>query len=333
VTSEGRALWFVGPREVEIRSVWLPPLRDGEVLVRTAFSGISAGSEMLAYRGQLDPEMVLDEAIGALGGTFRYPFPYGYSCVGRIEATRADGRQVGELVFAFHPHQDRFVVDASDVIDLPPVDARVATMLPFVETALQVTLDAGPVFEQTVVVVGMGVLGLLTSMLLRRGGARVIGVEPQVWRREVAAGVGIRAVTPEDAVGAVTDAGRTHGVPLVVEASGNPAALPGALQLLAHEGTVLVASWYGAQDVLVPLGDRFHRRRLTIRSTQVSTIPAALTSTWDRERRRQAAAGLLTDLPMARLATDTVPFEQAGAAFAAIDAGRAGLLHVALGYN
>jgi len=326
-------LWFVGPREVEIRSVSLPPLRDGEMLVRTAFSGISAGSEMLAYRGQLDPEMVLDESIGALGGTFRYPFPYGYSCVGHIEASRADGRQVGELVFAFHPHQDRFVVEASDVIDLPAVDARVATMLPFVETALQVTLDAGLVFEQTVVVVGMGMLGLLTSMLLRRGGARVIGVEPQVWRRELAAGVGTTAVTPEAALGAVTDAGRPHGVPLVIEASGNPAALPGALQLLAHEGTLLVASWYGAQEVIVPLGDRFHRRRLTIRSTQVSTIPAALTSRWDRERRRQAAAGLLTDLPMARLATDTVPFEQAGAAFAAIDAGRAGLLHVALGYN
>ena len=326
-------MWFVGPREVEIRSVSLPPLRDGAVLVRTAFSGISAGSEMLAYRGQLDPDMVLDESIGALGGTFRYPFPYGYSCVGSIETSRADGREEGELVFAFHPHQDRFVVDASDLIDLGAVDARVATMLPFVETALQVTLDAGPVFQQTVVVVGMGVLGLLTSMLLRRAGAAVIGVEPQGWRREVAAAVGITAVTPEGAVDAMSHAGRPQGVTLVVEASGNPAALAGALQLLAHEGTVLVASWYGARDVTVPLGDRFHRRRLTIRSTQVSTIPAALTSTWDRERRRRAAARLLTDLPLARLATDTLPFEQAGAAFAAIDAGRTGLLHVALGYE
>src|SRR6476620_9222433 len=69
VTSEGRAVWFVGPRDVEIRSVSLPPVRAGQVLVRTAFSGISAGSEMLAYRGQLDPDMVLDESIGALGGT------------------------------------------------------------------------------------------------------------------------------------------------------------------------------------------------------------------------------------------------------------------------
>jgi 2-desacetyl-2-hydroxyethyl bacteriochlorophyllide A dehydrogenase len=326
-------LWFVGPRAVEIRAVSLPPLRDGAVLVRTAFSGISAGSEMLAYRGQLDPEMVLDESIGALGGTFRYPFPYGYSCVGHVEASRADGHHEGDLVFVFHPHQDRFVVDAADLIDLPSVDPRVATMLPFVETALQVTLDAGPVFDQTVVVVGMGVLGLLTSMLLGRAGARVIGVEPQVWRREVAAAAGLTAVTPEGALGAVSDAGRPQGVPLLVEASGNPAALAGALQLLAHEGTALVASWYGAQDVVVPLGDRFHRRRLTIRSTQVSTIPAALTSTWDRARRRQAAARLLTDLPLDRLATDTVPFEQAGAAFAAIDAGRPGLLHVALGYN
>ena len=63
---------------------------------------------------------------------------------------------------------------------------------------------------------------------------------------------------------------------LVIEVSGNPAALPDALRLLAHEGTALVASWYGTRDAVLPLGDRFHRRRLTIRSTQVSTIPARL---------------------------------------------------------
>jgi len=329
VTPEGRALWFIGPRHVEIRPVSLPALNEGQVLVRTAFSGISAGSEMLAYRGQLDPDMALDESIGALGGTFRYPFPYGYSSVGRIEASRADGHDVGELVFAFHPHQDCFVVDASDVIVLPAVDERLATILPFVETALQVTLDAGPVFDETVVVIGMGVLGLLTSTLLQRAGARVIGVEPQLWRRDLAASMAISSVPPDDAARALPEA----GVPLVVEASGNPAALAGALRLLAHEGTALVASWYGARDVVVPLGDRFHRRRLTIRSTQVSTIPAALGDRWDRERRRTAAAGLLTDLPLAHLATDTVPFEEAGAAFAAIDRGRPGLMHVALGYG
>jgi threonine dehydrogenase-like Zn-dependent dehydrogenase len=122
-------------------------------------------------------------------------------------------------------------------------------------------------------------------------------------------------------------------VPLVVEASGNPAALRAALPLLAHEGTALVASWYGTKEATLPLGAEFHRRRLTIRSTQVSTIPARLGDRWTPERRRRAVAELLGELPLDRLATHTFPFEDAPAAYAALDAGGPGLIHAALGYE
>src|SRR6185312_18403 len=136
-----RSLWFVAPRQVEIRPVELPPVGDGQVLIRSACSGISAGTELLAYRGELDPELPRDETIGALAGTFRYPFPYGYSSVGRVEETHA-ALSPGQLVFAFHPHQDRFVVDAGAAVCLPDIEPRTATMLPLVETALQIVLDA-----------------------------------------------------------------------------------------------------------------------------------------------------------------------------------------------
>ena len=188
-----RGLWFVGPRHVEIRDVTLPPLGDGQVLVRTTFSGISAGTEMLAFRGQLDAEMPVDETIGALGGTFRYPFQYGYSCVGRVEQSRA-ALAAGDLVFAFHPHQDRFVLDAAGAVPLDGRDERTSTLFPMAETALQITLDAGHVFGETVVVFGLGVVGLLTVALLRRAGAEVIAVEPQAWRRDVAATLSVTAV-------------------------------------------------------------------------------------------------------------------------------------------
>src|SRR5512132_2957541 len=114
---EARAIFFVAPRRVEVAPVDLPDVGSGEVLVSTCYSGISAGSELLAYRGEIDPNLPLDETIGALGWTFCYPFRYGYSCVGRVE--RGDGALAkGELVFAFHPHQDRFIVPADDVIPL-----------------------------------------------------------------------------------------------------------------------------------------------------------------------------------------------------------------------
>ena len=54
------------------------------------------------------PDLPIDERIGSLGGTFSYPFPYGYSCVGEVERS-AGPVPAGTLVFAFHPHQDRFV--------------------------------------------------------------------------------------------------------------------------------------------------------------------------------------------------------------------------------
>ena len=70
---------------------------------------------MLAYRGELDPSVARDETLGALTGRFEYPFTYGYSAVGTVEASRSDVAE-GERVFAFHPHQTRFIVSAADVV-------------------------------------------------------------------------------------------------------------------------------------------------------------------------------------------------------------------------
>ena len=322
---DARGLWFVAPGHVEWRPAELAPPAPGELLVRTSFSGISSGTERLAYRGELDPNVPIDETIGALGGTFRYPFQYGYSCVGVVEESRADV-PVGTLVFAFQPHKDRFVAGAGDVVPLPHVEPREATLYPLVETALQIALDAGEVFAETVVVFGLGAVGLLTALMLRRAGAHPVAVEPLAWRRQAAEALGVGAV---DGVAALA----VGGVSLVIEASGNPAVLAAALPLLRHEGTALVASWYGTKEVPLPLGGEFHRRRLTIRSTQVSTIPAALSGRWDRARRRRAAVDLLAELPLRALATHTFAWADAADAFRAISDRPEGLVHAALWYE
>jgi len=326
-----RAIVFEAPRRIGVAPVDLRSPDDGEVLVRTLWSGISAGTEMLAYRGEIDPSLPLDDTIDALGGSFAFPFHYGYSCVGRTEHGRGDIPD-GQLVFAFHPHQDAFVVAAGDLVVLDDVDPRLATLFPLVETALQVVLDAGPVFEQRVVVTGLGAVGMLTGVMLQRAGARVLGIEPLGKRRAVAAAVGLQALAPEEATALIaTDAPR--GVPLVVEASGRPEVLRDALSFLAHEGEALVVSWYGTKDVGLPLGAEFHRRRLHIRSTQVSSIPAALAASWSRDRRRAVVRELLHELPLAPLATHAYPFERAGEAFAAVDRGDTGVVHAALCYT
>jgi 2-desacetyl-2-hydroxyethyl bacteriochlorophyllide A dehydrogenase len=329
-----RAVQFASPRHVRVVPVALPAPEPGtDLVVQTVCSGISAGTELLAYRGELEASTVLDETLRSLPGSFRYPFSYGYSCAGRVEQGTA-AIPAGSTVFAFHPHQDRFVVPAADVVPLrQDTDPRIATLFPSVETALQLTLDAGPVTEETVVVLGLGTVGLLTALLLRRAGARVLAAEPREWRRQTASALGLTAVPPGDLPGAVEEATDGRGVPLLVELSGQPSALADGLPLLGHEGTALVGSWYGAKPVPLPLGAAFHRRRLTLRSSQVSTIPAGLRSRWDISRRRATALALLDDLPLATVATTEFAFDDAAAAYAAIDRGEPGVLHVNLRYQ
>jgi 2-desacetyl-2-hydroxyethyl bacteriochlorophyllide A dehydrogenase len=316
---------------VEIGEVAVPDPQPGEVVVRAEFSGISAGTELLAYRGELDAGLPRDETLDALAGTFDYPFTYGYSVVGTVEASRSDVDE-GARVFAFHPHQDRLVVSADDVVDVPGIDARAATLLPLAETAVQLSLDAGVRLGEVVTVVGLGPVGILTAILLARSGATVVGSDPKSWRRKAARASGVEAVAPEDVSEAVAAASRGRGADIVVEATGNPGVLGETLELLAHEGVALVASWYGSKPVTLPLGGDFHRRRLEIRSSQVSML-GSRARRWDRRRRLETTQRLLEELPLAALASHTFPFERAPDAYAALDRHEDGLVHVALAYS
>src|SRR4029453_6690917 len=257
-----RAVQFTAPRRIDLVSVDLPERASAtELIVRSAYSGVSAGTEMLAYRGELGADTSLDESLSGLSGTFEYPFLYGYSCVGWVEQGTATV-PAGSLVFAFYPHQDRFVVADRDAVLLDAhTDPRLATLFPLVETALQLTLDAGPVLNETVVVTGLGTVGLLTALLLRRAGAFVLAAEPQQWRRENADALGITAVPPEQLPMVVAEATAGRGTSVLVELSGAPAALEEGLALLTHEGTALVGSWYGTKRVSLPLGSEVPRPR------------------------------------------------------------------------
>ena len=87
--SSAAAVEFAGPRQVRVAAVALPEPGPDEVVVTTHFSGISGGTELLAYRGEIDPGVPLDDRIESLDGTFTYSFRYGYACVGE-----ADGQPV-----------------------------------------------------------------------------------------------------------------------------------------------------------------------------------------------------------------------------------------------
>ncbi len=117
-----RVLLFTAPRRIEIRDEPLAPPPPGQALVVTEVSALSAGTELLAFRGDLPPDLPVDETLGAHGGaTFRYPFRYGYASVGSVAAI-GDGVApvwIGRRVFAFEPHASAFVAPVADLVGGP----------------------------------------------------------------------------------------------------------------------------------------------------------------------------------------------------------------------
>lgn len=260
------AYWTVAPGEGELRRGPLRPPGEGEALVRSLYSGVSRGTEMLVHRGQVPPEVADRMRAPFQEGHFPFPVKYGYLSVGVVE--RGPRELVGRRVFCLHPHQDRYVVPASALTVVPDgVPSRRAVLAGPVETALNALWDAPPCMGDRIAVVGGGMIGASLGALLRRFPLAALQlVDPDPAKRELARAMGITGVAPEEAAA---------GCDIVYHASSTESGLAGALGLLGDEGELVELSWFGSRDPAVPLGADFHARRLRITASQVSAIGTA----------------------------------------------------------
>ena len=294
------AYWIIEPGRGEIRDETLGQARDGEILVRTLYSGISRGTESLVFRGEVPASEHQRMRAPFQGGDFPGPLKYGYCNVGLVE----DGPPglIGRTVFCLFPHQTRYRVPASAVHPVPDaVPAGRAVLAANLETAINGLWDAGPRLGDRITVIGAGTLGCLCAWLA----ARIPGCEVQLIdlnprRAELAADLGVDFVLPDQAQG---------DQDLVIHTSGSPAGLAAGLDLAAFEATVLELSWYGTREVGLPLGRGFHQRRLTLRSSQVGSVAASQRARWDYARRMGLALRLLQDPLLDLLITGEDPFE------------------------
>jgi NADPH:quinone reductase-like Zn-dependent oxidoreductase len=284
--TEAQAFWLADPGRGELRAVRLPPLAAGEVRVRAVASGISRGTESLVFQGKVPESQHRAMRCPFQEGDFPAPVKYGYASVGIVEAGPA--ALVGERVFCLHPHQDRYHVPASAVVPVPSgvPDSR-AVLAANMETAVNGLWDAAPRIGDRIAVVGAGVVGALVGALAARlPGATVELVDIDPARAALAAALGCRFAAPADAA---------PDADLVIHASASEAGLATALRLAGFEATVLEMSWFGARPVAVPLGEAFHSRRLTLRSSQVGAVATAQRARWDLRRRLALALELLAD--------------------------------------
>ncbi len=298
---QAAAFWVTAPGEGEIRTGPLPALCDGWVEVRTRFSGISRGTEALVFRGEVPPSEHRRMRAPFQEGEFPAPVKYGYISVGDVESGPPE--LIGRTVFCLHPHQTRYRVPALAVHPLPEaVAAARAVLAANMETAVNGLWDAAPCVGDRIAVVGGGTLGCLVAWLAARiPGCQVELIDTNPSRAAVAARLGVAFRTPAEA---------TPDADLVVHASGSSQGLVRALELAGFEATVLELSWFGAQAVSLPLGQAFHQRRITLRSSQVGSIAAPQRPRWDHRRRMALALRLLTDPALDVLITGEDAFDR-----------------------
>ncbi|MDT0463273.1 zinc-dependent alcohol dehydrogenase [Streptomyces gibsoniae] len=296
-----RAFWLRSPGHAEVRDVELEEPGDGDVLVRTLYSGVSRGTETLVFRGGVPESQHAAMRAPFQEGDFPAPVKYGYLSVGQVEYGPAD--LVGRTVFCLYPHQSRYVVPASAVTVVPDaVPAHRAVLAGTVETAVNAVWDAGPLVGDRIAVVGGGMIGCsVAALLVRHPGVRVQLVDADPARAETARALGVDFALPEDALGECD---------LVVHASATEPGLLRSLELLAPEGTVVELSWYGDRRITLPLGEAFHSRRLTLRSSQVGTVSPRARSGRTYGDRMALALRLLADPAFDALITGESAFDE-----------------------
>jgi 2-desacetyl-2-hydroxyethyl bacteriochlorophyllide A dehydrogenase len=302
----------------------LPPLAPDQVLVQTRVSAISAGTELLFYRGQVPAGMPLDAGIAALAGEVRYPLRYGYACVGCVIdiGARVDREWLDRSVFAFQPHTTHFSAQPSELFLLPAdLTPRQAVFLPNMETAVNFLLDGAPLLGERVAVLGQGVVGWLTTALLRQYPlARLIAFDRFELRRDKARALGVSDVCDPlndlDRAKARLGEGRAD---LTFELTGQPEALNLAVELTGFAGRIIIGSWYGRKSAAIDLGGKFHRSRIRLISSQVSTLTPELLARWSKARRLDMVWSMLQRVPVCDLITHTFKIDDAAPAYALLD--------------
>lgn len=327
--AQAQQLWFTGVGQVAVREQPLAAPAAGELLVEVECSAISAGTEMLVYRGQIPNDMALDANIAALQDQQTYPLQYGYASVGRVKLIGADvdASWLGQRVFAFQPHASHFIATPANVIPVPvDITAENAVFLPNMETAVNLVQDGNPALGERVVVLGQGIVGLLLANLLSQFPlAQLHGVDALPLRRARALQIGVNTVFDPFSAADISELKQqlnratNPGADLIYEVSGAPAALNLAIELSGFASRIVIGSWYGNKNSTVALGGNAHRNRLTITTSQVSSLAPELSGRWDKTRRFELTWQMLRRLQPQQLISHRVPLAEAGSLYAELD--------------
>jgi len=336
-----RQLVLRGPRDLGIADSPTRSIGPGDVRLRSVISGISHGTELLLYSGEAPfGSVAFDITSRAFAPRSEeesyYPRALGYEMVSRVTEVGSGVAELkpGDLVHTGTPHQDEAIIDYADavasgypLVRLPESDPpERGVFISLAMVALQAVHDAALKVGDTVVVSGLGVIGLLTVQLARLNGAlSVIAIDPVGSRRQLATHFGATTVIDPGDEGslalAVRAANEGRGVDVAIETSGSYEALHGAISCAHLGGRVVSVGFYKGGATNLRLGEEWHHNRLTmISSMGLWGCPHRDYPLWDRRRLLDVVVDLLfTDrLVTEGLISARVPFEKAPEVYAGL---------------
>jgi 2-desacetyl-2-hydroxyethyl bacteriochlorophyllide A dehydrogenase len=340
-----RAVRFVSPGRVDVVPSDRLTAGAGQVRVRTLYSGISAGTELTAFRGTNPYLHRTWDAEQRLfhdgGGSVGYPIEgWGYEEVGEVVelGPGADPDLLGSVVWGLWGHRSDAVLPAeqasaqrlpSGADPLSGIFARVGAV------ALNAVVEADIHVGETVAIFGQGVIGLLAARLAVLSGARVVAVDADPGRLERSSAYGVQTVLPalgQQVAETVRDMTEGRGADVCIELSGSYAALQEALRTSCYSGRVVVGGFYQGEATGLRLGEEFHHNRIEIVASQISGGPARYAHRWTPRRlhldfMRLVAEGSVDPLP---LITGVFPIDEVSEAFAMLDEGKTDVLQTVL---
>ncbi|MFI7697728.1 zinc-binding alcohol dehydrogenase [Nonomuraea sp. NPDC049480] len=306
-------------------------LVPGSVRIRTLYSGVSAGTELTAYRGTnpyLSRKWDTERRLFVDGHTHAYPLSgWGYQEVGEVVEAAPDVADppVGSLVWGIWGHRAEAVVPAEKLVGhvLPTgVDPLTGVFARVGAIALNAVHAADVHLGDQVAVFGQGVIGLLATRLAVLSGARVVAADGVPDRLELARRFGA-AETFDIGSGSVAEfmRKRIEGADTVIELSGSHLGLHEAIRTVRKGGRVVAAGFYQGDGIGLRLGEEFHHNQVQLVSSQIGGVASWLAHRWDVERLQRTFMELVhrSEVDVAELITHVVPVERAAEAFDLLD--------------
>lgn len=311
------AVVFVEPNRMEIRDLEVPEIGPDQVGIRTAFSGVSQGTERWALTGRYGH---FDHDYSAY-----YPCSPGYQAAGVVEMAgdMVTDLSVGDHVFTtgthFHDlllkypgpcqasHSAYLVVPRSQVWRIEPdVDLAGASLFHMAGVSRHGVRLTQVGADELVAVIGLGMIGQMSAQAARRAGARVVATDLISARVEAAARHSAdRAVDAnnerlEDVVGEESPS----GADIVIDTTGDHRMFDRCLALIRPEGRIALQGYYPD-----PISIDFHPTHM---KRPLVSFPCGWDDEFNGELAEDMARGRIAITP---LITHRIPFRDAHDAY------------------